>query len=111
MSACVSVSPVSQGAEFLAAALEAGLQAPPPEAARYHLEGMNRLVRLCAELQRIASDRPFFISCRDAGAVLEVPFQRAAKWLRRLVADQVIERVTTGSKATGRASEYRDVAG
>jgi hypothetical protein len=90
--------------------MEVARQAPPPKAARYHLDGLNQLVRLCRELQRVAGDRPFFISCRNAEAVLRVPFQTAAKWLRRLVRDGVLKRISKGSPATGQASEYRYIA-
>jgi hypothetical protein len=71
---------------------------------------MTLLVGLCAELQRVAGDRPFFIGCRSAGKLLGITFQRAAKYLRRLCADGTLVRLTRGTQASGRASEYRYVA-
>jgi len=65
------------------------------------------LVALCWELQQQAGDGPFFLGCRDAGRLLGVSFQRGAKWLRRLVYDGVLVRISKGAKATGKASEYR----
>jgi hypothetical protein len=82
---------------------------PPDTAERYHLDGVRTLVALCAELQRLAGDRPFYLGCRDAGRLLGVPFQRAAKWLRRLVHDGVLVKVSTGTKVSGKSSEYRYV--
>jgi hypothetical protein len=82
----------------------------PPAASAYHLPGLRLLVGLCAELQRLAGDRPFFLGCRDAGRLLGVPFQRAAKWIRRLCADGILIRKTRGAKITGEASTYRYVA-
>ena len=102
------VSPPPPNGDFLAAALETAQHSLPPEQAEpYHLDGLRLLVALCAELQRQAGAAPFFLGCRDTGRLLGVPFQRAAKWLRRLVYDGVLQRVSVGSKGTGKASEYR----
>jgi hypothetical protein len=110
VSPCVTVSTESQGVEFLTGALSVALQSPRPAAARYHLERLNQLVMLCAELQHLAGDRPFFAGCRDLGKVLGVSFQVANKWLRRLVMDGVLVLISKGSQATRRASEYRFTA-
>ncbi len=112
---CVTVSsasPVSQADDaYLASVLESAKRSEPPEASRYHVPGLRLLVALCKALQDAKGDRPFFLGCRSAGKLLDVPFQRAAKWLRRLTHDGIIELVTKGSKATGMASEYRFIAG
>jgi hypothetical protein len=86
---------------------------PPPDAAgRYRLPGVRLLVALCHELQREAGDGPFYLGCRDVGRLLGVPFQRAAKWLRRLVQDGVIERTNDDDeRLSRRAREYRWVGG
>jgi hypothetical protein len=36
-----------------------------------------------------------------------VPFQRAARWLRKLTHDGVLVRLTKGNSISKRASEYR----
>jgi hypothetical protein len=82
----------------------------PPAAAAYHLEPLRLLVGLCRELQRLAGDRPFFLGCRDAGMLLGIPFQVAARYLRRLCADKIITRTSKGNGITGKASEYRYLA-
>jgi hypothetical protein len=79
----------------------------PAASNAYHLDGLRLLVALCRELQRLAGDNPFFLGCRDAGRLLGVSFQRAAKWIRRLSRDGIIIRVSKGTQASGKASEYR----
>jgi hypothetical protein len=97
----------SSSTDYLTAALESARSQPlPPEAARYYLPALRLLVTLCRELQRQAGDRPFYLGCRDAGRLLGVPFQQAAKWLRRLTCDAILTRVSTGTKASGLASQY-----
>jgi hypothetical protein len=92
--------------DFLLAALDAAKQSSPEAARKYRSPGIRLLVSLCAELQRQAQGRPFFLGCRSAGALLGVPYGRAAKWLRVLVMDGVLRLVSVGSRGTGKASEY-----
>jgi hypothetical protein len=42
--------------------------------------------------------------------LLGIPFQAAAKYLRRLCADKIITRTSKGNSITGKASEYRYLA-
>jgi hypothetical protein len=57
--------------EFLKAVLEAARQKPlPAVAARYYLSGVKLLVALCCELQTAAGGETFFLSCRDAAALV-----------------------------------------
>jgi hypothetical protein len=92
--------------DFLLAALDAARRSVPDVAQKYRSPGLRLLVSLCAELQRQADGRPFFLGCRSAGALLVVPYGRAAKWLRVLVTDGVLHLVSVGSRGTGKASEY-----
>ena len=72
---------------------------------------MQLLVALCFQLQRIQGEQPFFLTCRDAGSLLETPFTTVNCWLQILAAEdgpyRIIEKVSTGSHATRRANEYR----
>jgi hypothetical protein len=65
------------------------------------------LAGLCRELQRGAGDRPFFLSCRDAGRLLGVTHTRANRWLFLLAQDEVIEEVEKGTNDGRLASRYR----
>jgi Bifunctional DNA primase/polymerase, N-terminal len=82
-------------------------EAPPPAALGYGLEGIRRLVALCSQLQRHAGQGTFFLACRTAGSLLNVVHTTAWRWLRLLEIEGVLRRVTTGSKVTRRANEYR----
>jgi hypothetical protein len=103
---------VSREAEYLRGALASAKARPLPVAAdRYHVGTVKLLVGLCAELQRLAGDRPFILSCRGAGSALGIRHQRAHQYLRRLMRDEVIVCTLTGTYAgggaSGTASEYR----
>lgn len=65
------------------------------------------LAGLCRELQRTAGDRPFYLSCRDAGRLLGATPVQASRWLFLLVADGVLEEVEKGEVRTMKASQYR----
>ena len=65
----------------------------------------TRLVRLCIALQVHQGSEPFFISARQAGEQVGLHFTDAAKMLRALVADKVLEEVSKG--AGKMASRYR----
>jgi hypothetical protein len=62
----------------------------------------HRLVRLCMALQHHHGSAPFFLSARVAAGQLGIHFTDAAKILRALVEDRVLELVSKGSgfKAT-----------
>jgi hypothetical protein len=68
-------------------------------------EPCKRLVRLCIALQVHQGFEPFFISARQAGEQLGMHFSDAAKMLRALVADKVLEEVSKGAGKV--ASRYR----
>lgn len=80
---------------------------PFPEVAqRYQQPQLQLLVALCCELQRSAGDEPFFLACRTAGQLIEVDHKTAWRWLFLLCKEKVLHLVSTGSKASKRASEY-----
>jgi len=86
----------------------------PPEASAIYdppmSEKMQMLVALCYQLQRIQADRPFFLACRDAGSLLEVPFTTVHCWLQILAESDgpycILKKVSTGSQPARRANEY-----
>jgi hypothetical protein len=88
----------------------------PAESSSYCRAEVKRLVRVCRDMQTVCeirgSDR-FFLACRTAA--IECGFSGpngyriAARWLKRLVADGVLELVQAGIGGTKSrlASEYR----
>src|SRR5262249_34950027 len=68
-----------------------------------------RLINLCAGLQEHhGPGRSWPLSCRKAAEVIGVPYQKAARLLKLLQFEKVIELVkTAGPKGSGRAAEYR----
>ncbi len=64
-----------------------------------------RLFQACLKLQVEAGDRPFFLSARNAGALVDLHFTDAAKTLRGFCDDGFLELVTAGQK--GKAARYR----
>ncbi len=63
------------------------------------------LVTFCRELQTVAGANPFFLDCRTAGRLLDVPHVQAARWLKVLCLDEILQLVTPGTRR--RALEYR----
>jgi hypothetical protein len=71
-----------------------------------------RLILLCRELQRHADEigePEFYLACRSAGRKLNVCHMTAWKYMRILVADEVLEITTPGEpgRVGGRATRYR----
>jgi hypothetical protein len=97
--------------EALNAAVEAAssMTIPIPEslAALGYSDVDWLLVRICAQLQRKEGSKPFFISARVAGQLLNCHFTDAASMLRTFVKDGVLELVKLGTGAV--ASRYRYV--
>jgi hypothetical protein len=126
VSPCASVSPVSSESlcvripdekarneppEYLACVFSASREKPLPRvAARYYVPGMRLLIGLCAELQIPVGSGTWFLACRDAAFLLgEDDYRRVSRWLTKLEADGVLERVSTGSLSSHKANEYRFV--
>jgi hypothetical protein len=78
----------------------------PEVALRYDQLEFRDLVCLCAELQRMAGARPFYLACRSAGRVLGVSHVRAWRWLGLLQVQKVLRLATKGEYETKKASEY-----
>ena len=80
----------------------------PSIARRLEYDGhLLRLTSLCFQLQRQWGDRPFPLGCRKAREFLNVSKTEAARLLKALCFDGVLELVSVGTKTSGKASEYR----
>jgi hypothetical protein len=82
---------------------------PPPKEDAVWLEygpHASNLFQLCLALQEREGESPFFISSRTAGKFLGIHHTMAAKILRILVIDGVLEEVSKGS-INALASRYR----
>jgi hypothetical protein len=64
-------------------------------------------VAVCRELQRTSGEQPFFLACRTAGQLLEVPHVTAWRWLLLLTHDKILVEVKKGSCSSRRASRFR----
>jgi hypothetical protein len=78
----------------------------PAEALRFATnQKLQLLVALCYQLQLLTPDSEFWLSCRDAGACLAIPYQDANRLLQALEGGKVIRTVTKGT--TVRATRFR----
>lgn len=87
---------------------------PLPEAAfGYDLPVMQELVSLCHALQQHhGPGKSWPLSCRMAAREIGVGHDTAARWIKLLLADGVLElAVPAGSKESRRAAEYRYIQG
>ena len=75
-----------------------------PESNIYETQELQLLVKICLELQLLAGDSPFWLSCRSAAGILGVNRTRANKMLSALEADEVITQVKAPS--TRQATRY-----
>jgi hypothetical protein len=108
----VSVGIPPSRAKFFAGVLEFMERTPePPAATAFPLPAVRRLIHLCWALQQFALDRPFLLTCRDAGALIGVNYHQAYDWLRSLgqVRPPVLETVKDGIRQ--KANRYRFIAG
>jgi hypothetical protein len=100
---------VPKGAVLSAIITRAASSPPPRAAVAYDLPAMRQLIAICAALQSYhGPGRAWPLSCRVAGEAVEVGHDTAARWLKLLVADGVLELVRrAGPKGSRLASEYR----
>jgi hypothetical protein len=72
---------------------------------------VERLEALCRELQSANGDRPFFLDCRRAGALLGVNRMTAWRAFGKLEKAGILVRVSTGTnwRGGGEANSYRYV--
>lgn len=102
---------VPLGEETVKRAFLRACKSPSPTVARdYDDQVLRLLVALCRELQCVWGDEPFFLSCRTAGELLHIDHRVAARWLKVLVADEILEEVAKGAPNTKKASRYRYLA-
>ena len=88
---------------------------PPKDAAEFRSPTMRKLISFCYQLQLLAGDRNFYLSCRDAGRFLEISHNQGSELLNTLVQKKVLKLVQKGyvgkSEVTGErevlATEYR----
>lgn len=76
----------------------------PAGAARYECEHTRALIALCAELQRLRGQEPYYLSCRSAARLLGIDHHTASRRLGMLVADGVLIVAEPGT--TTRATRY-----
>ena len=77
---------VPKEADFMENIVVRAKKAPVPECvAELGMPKLSLLARICVELQRSVGDRPFFLSCRKAGELLDIPHARANKLLHVLI--------------------------
>jgi hypothetical protein len=94
-------------------ALEKVKAGPLPAAAlQYDNPKFQLLVGICQELQRLAGDQPFFLSCETAAQVLGEDSDPSAmtvwRWLGGLVRDGVLRLEKKGDRR--KANEYHYLA-
>ena len=79
----------------------------------YEQESLRDLVALCRGLQAIMGAKPFWLSTRTAGRVLNVSHNTAWRWLHGLELDGWIETVAKGGTAKDpyKATRYRYLGG
>ncbi len=96
----------------LAAAIAAADAAPLPAAAKkYDTPAYRRLVAVCRQLAAQWGAKPFPLGCCIAGESIGVSKTEANRMLKTLQFDGIIQLVTKGCTASGRASEWRYVGG
>ncbi len=76
----------------------------PVEADLYEAVNTRRLLRFCREFQREAGENPFFLSCRKAGELFGMDHRTAARRLKAMCGDGLLEVVESGGM---RANRYR----
>ena len=77
----------------------------PACAKKYDSQATHRLVKLCRELQRSAGGRPFYLSCRTIEKLLELDRTSAARRLKMLAVDGILQIVQRGDGH--RATRFR----
>jgi hypothetical protein len=84
------------------------LTLPLPEAALWFSNPkLQKLVALCAALQRRSGDNPFALDCRSAARLLGANWQTVRRWFHVLCGGKILKRVPEGSPAEGKCNDYR----
>jgi hypothetical protein len=92
--------------QSLAAAVAAADDVPPAVERLGYDGALRRLAALCWQLARQWGHKPFPLGCEVAEDYLNTSARQAARLLKTLRFDKVLERVKKGTKASGQASEY-----
>ncbi len=79
----------------------------PAVAQRYACPVTRRLIGICAALQAVSPEQPFFLACRKAGDLLGVSYPSASRMLKRLVRDRVLRVARPSKRGKRRATRYR----
>ena len=96
------------GTEPIMQSLEVARAADPPRCAMQFKKPAKRLLAsLCRELQRQASDAPFFLSGRKAGELVVGSESTARRWLQEFVAAGILSPGEKGTYDTMLASEFK----
>jgi len=82
-------------------------ESEPPECAKRYGGKVGSLVHVLQRLQMETGEKPFFISCRTAAALVGTTYPRAARWLKNLTREGVIEVDTKVKSNEYRARRYR----
>ena len=84
--------------DTLEAALEDAKRLKYPRTTGYYKnKKIKLLIAICYQLSKYHTDRSFFLSCRDAGKLLEVSSAKAWRMLDILMSDEVLECLHKGS--------------
>jgi hypothetical protein len=97
------------GAGLMKDVISRAISAETPIRAKreYRQAKVHLLVRVCAELQRIAGSEPFFLSVRNAGEAVGISPRQAATWLNGLVVDGFLERAGSADQHRRKAARFR----
>lgn len=79
------------------------------ESMRYRSEQARLLFKLCRELQRLAGDAPFYLSCAEAEKRIGIPKMQAHRQFNRMRMEGVLELVQAHTNI--RATRYRFLLG
>ena len=97
--------------DVLKSALEnARVNTPPPEVALFKGKRMILLASICRELQLMAGDRPFFLSCRIAAALVgHRSYKTVSNWLVGFckMHNPLLEVINRGGPHNNKATRYR----
>lgn len=86
---------------------------PKEAAAVYEVDlssKMRLLIALCRNLQQLSGGQSFFLTCREAGDLIEIPFRTVAYWFQILCTEggpcHLLQKLSTGSQVERKANEY-----
>ncbi len=97
-----------EGMDVLAKALEAAEAADPPAWTADYSPAQKLLASLCRELQRLAGDAEFFLSCGKAGECVGVDRVTAWRYLEGFIGDGVLTCKTKGTRNRATRWRYRE---